>query len=202
MFTFEAMKRLKSIIYFFGTIAPMLLFSCNGRKVQTKTSAASLPDNKIAFYDISLNSLVGSYVIKMADFKGKKILIVNVASKCGYTSQYKDLEELNKKYGDKLVVLGCPCNQFMGQEPGSAEEIAQFCSSTYDVSFALTEKLEVLGDKQHPLYKWLTQKTWNQKDDYKVTWNFNKFLIDENGNLIAYFGSKTNPMSEDITSLL
>jgi len=167
-----------------------------------KTSAAVVPIVKIAFYDISLNTLIGTKAIKMSDFKGKKVLIVNVASKCGYTGQYKDLEELSKKYADKLVVIGCPCNQFMGQEPGSAEEIAQFCSSTYNVSFPLTEKIEVLGDNQHPLYKWLTHKEQNEKGDYTVTWNFNKFLVDENGKLIAYFGSKTNPMSDAIISLL
>jgi len=190
------------MIYFFGTVLPMLLFSCNGRKTHMKTSAAVVPIVKIAFYDISLNTLIGTKAIKMSDFKGKKVLIVNVASKCGYTGQYKDLEELSKKYADKLVVIGCPCNQFMGQEPGSAEEIAQFCSSTYNVSFPLTEKIEVLGDNQHPLYKWLTHKEQNEKGDYTVTWNFNKFLVDENGKLIAYFGSKTNPMSDAIISLL
>ena len=138
----------------------------------------------------------------MANYKGKKILVVNVASKCGYTYQYEGLEKLYEANKDKLVIIGLPCNQFLGQEPGGAEEIAKFCSLTYGVSFPMTEKVDVIGNNQHPIYSWLTSKETNGKEDYKVSWNFNKFLLDENGKLIAYFGSKTKPMSSEITDLL
>jgi glutathione peroxidase len=136
------------------------------------------------------------------DFKGKKILLVNVASECGFTKQYADLEKLYTTYKDKLVIIGFPCNQFGGQEPGTEEEIATFCSSKFAVTFPLTTKIYVKGDKQHPIYKWLTSKTLNGVNDYSVNWNFNKFMLDENGQLIGYFSSRINPMDSDIINLL
>jgi glutathione peroxidase len=136
------------------------------------------------------------------DFKGKKILLVNVASECGFTKQYADLEKLYTTYKDKLVIIGFPCNQFGGQEPGTEEEIATFCSSKFAVTFPLTTKIDVKGDKQHPIYKWLTSKTLNGVNDYSVNWNFNKFMLDENGQLIGYFSSRINPMDSDIINLL
>jgi len=154
------------------------------------------------FYDLSILALDGKTTLNFADFKGKKVLCVNTASECGYTYQYEGLEELNKKYGDKVVVIGFPCNQFGGQEPGAPEEIETFCKKNYGVSFTLTEKIDVKGDKQHPVYQWLTKKSLNGVDDYKIKWNFNKFLIDENGKLVAYFESGVKPMDEQITSLL
>lgn len=138
----------------------------------------------------------------LSDFKGKKILIVNVASECGYTKQYTDLEKLYTTYKDKLVIIGFPCNQFGGQEPGTEEEIAKFCSSKYSVTFPLTTKVDVKGDKQHSIYKWLTSKSLNGINDYKISWNFNKFLLDENGQLIGYFNSRINPLDSAITNLL
>ncbi|MBI35703.1 MAG: glutathione peroxidase [Flavobacteriales bacterium] len=152
-------------------------------------------------YDISLNKISGES-FKLSDFKGKKVLIVNTASKCGYTSQYGDLEKLYQEYKDKLEIVGMPCNQFMGQEPGKNSEISAFCKKNYGVTFTLLEKGYVKGSNQHPLYSWLTKKEKNGVDDYKITWNFNKFLLDEDGKLIGYFGSGVSPTSEKITSLI
>ncbi|NVK64958.1 MAG: glutathione peroxidase [Flavobacteriales bacterium] len=150
-------------------------------------------------YDIKINSLEGE-ALDLNDYKGKKLLIVNVASKCGYTPQYKDLQQLHEKYGDKVTILGVPCNQFMNQEPGTAEEIATFCERNYGVTFQLTEKVDVKGKDQHPLYEWLTDKSKNGLEDSTVKWNFQKYIISENGELEAVFGSKVNPMSEEITT--
>ncbi len=179
----------------------LCLFACQN----TNTSMENThQETKIStsFHELSVQSLDGKTTLRFSDFKGKKVLCVNTASECGYTYQYKGLEELHKKYGDKLIVIGFPCNQFGGQEPGKAEEIQGFCEKNYGVSFLLSEKIDVKGDKQHPVYSWLTKKELNGVDDYSIRWNFNKFLIDENGKLIKYFGSGTEPMSEEITSLL
>jgi len=173
--------------------------SCGNRKSNTDSAAT---ETVKSFHEFSIASLTGDSTVSMADYKGKKILIVNVASKCGYTPQYEGLEKLYEEYKEKLVIIGFPCNQFLGQEPGNAEKIEEFCRLTYGVSFPMTQKVDVLGKNQHPIYSWLTRKSQNGKDDYKVSWNFNKFLLDENGNLIAHFGSKTKPLSSDITSLL
>lgn len=158
--------------------------------------------NAKSFYDLSILNIDGTDTINFAGFKGKKILCVNVASKCGYTYQYEDLQKLHEKYADKLVIIGFPCNQFMGQEPGTPEEIESFCQKNYGVTFTLSEKIDVKGDNQHPVYQWLTQKENNGKDNYKVGWNFNKFLLDEEGNLIEHFGSKTKPLDEELVSLI
>ena len=129
-------------------------------------------------------------------------MFVNVASKCGFTPQYEDLEKLYDQFGEQLVVIGVPSNQFGGQEPGSPLEIQEFCSLNYGVSFPLTEKVEVKGNEQHELYAWLTDKTYNNKKSSTVKWNFQKYLVDENGNLIDFFYSTTNPMSKKITNYL
>ncbi|MFM9944363.1 MAG: glutathione peroxidase [Bacteroidia bacterium] len=140
--------------------------------------------------------------ICLNDYKGKKLLLVNVASECGYTKQYTDLEKLYTTYRDKLVIIGFPCNQFGGQEPGTEEEIEKFCSSKYMVTFPITSKIAVKDSNQHPIYKWLTTKSLNGVADYQVRWNFNKFMLDENGQLIGYFNSKINPLDSAITNLL
>lgn len=152
------------------------------------------------FHDLSINSIDGNE-IKMSQYKGKNVLIVNVASFCGYTSQYTDLQALSEKF-ENLEVIGVPCNQFGFQEPLSTDSIKSFCSSKYAVTFPMTEKTKVKGKSQHPLFKWLTDKEQNKLDDYKVSWNFNKFLIDENGQLISHHGSSVSPLSEDITKHL
>ena len=140
--------------------------------------------------------------IDFASFKGKKILVVNTASKCGYTPQYEALEKVYKQYKDKLVIIGFPCNQFGGQEPGTNEEIASFCQKNYGVTFPLADKIDVKGSNTAPIYQWLTQKAKNGLVDATISWNFNKFLLDENGKMIAYFPSNIKPDSEDILSRL
>tara|TARA_B100001057_G_scaffold476879_1_gene545437 strand:+ start:3396 stop:3884 length:489 start_codon:yes stop_codon:yes gene_type:complete len=154
-----------------------------------------------SFYELSIPS-IDDKEIKMSDFKGKYILIVNVASYCGYTSQYADLQKLSQKYASRLVVLGVPCNQFGSQEPGSEKEIKTFCESKFDVTFPMTEKANVKGKNQHPLYAWLTNKEQNGLDNFDVSWNFNKFLINGDGDLIAYFKSGVNPLDEQIIKKL
>ncbi|MDP5105749.1 glutathione peroxidase [uncultured Polaribacter sp.] len=152
-------------------------------------------------YDIKIDSLQGK-PIKLSDFKNKFILFVNVASKCGFTPQYKDLETLSETYKDNLVVIGVPCNQFGKQEPGSADEIQEFCEVNYGVSFLMTEKIDVKGDDQHPLYAWLTDKEMNDKKSSSVKWNFQKYFVDQEGHLIDYFFSITSPLSSKITKHL
>ena len=152
-----------------------------------------------SIHDYKIQALNSDEMIDFSDFKGKKILVVNVASKCGFTKQYKDLEKLYQMYNDKLVIVGFPCNQFLAQEPGTEEEIAQFCSSNYGVSFPMTTKIKVKGSDQHPIYKFLTSKELNGVDNYKINWNFNKFMLDEDGKLLEYYPSKTLPLSSKIT---
>jgi len=156
---------------------------------------------KQSIYDIAINSLNGQ-PISLNEFEGKKILFVNVASECGFTKQYKDLQALSDKYQNELVVIGSPCNQFGKQEPGDASEIQNFCEMNFGVKFLLTEKIDVKGSKQHPLYKWLTTKNLNSKKSSSVKWNFQKYLVDDKGNLIDYYFSITKPMSSKITKHL
>ena len=153
-----------------------------------------------SIYAISIKNINGD-IIQLNDFKNKYILFVNVASECGFTPQYKALEELYQKYKDKLVVIAMPCNQFGGQEPGSLEEIQQFCDKNYDISFLLTEKVFVKGQRKHKIYCWLTEKRLNGKFKSNVKWNFQKYIISPSGELIDYFYSITNPMSPKITSI-
>ncbi len=153
-------------------------------------------------HDFSFKSLTNGKEVSLAQFKGKKILIVNTASECGYTPQYKDLQALADQYAGKLVIIGFPTNDFGGQEPGSNKEIAGFCEKNYGVKFPMSEKVTVKGDKTHPLFQWLTQKSMNGVLDASVKWNFNKFLVDEQGKLIAYFPSSTAPLSNDIKDKL
>jgi len=154
-------------------------------------------NNLNSIYDIKINDISGE-PIELSDFKDKYLLFVNVASKCGFTDQYKDLQELHEKYKENLVVVGLPCNQFGNQEPGNEEEISQFCQINYGVTFLLTEKIEVKGGNQHPIYKWLTDKNLNGVKSSTVRWNFQKYLLDPSGNLINYWYSTTNPLSKKI----
>ena len=162
---------------------------------------STLSQAKESFYDIKLNDINGKQ-IDLKLFEDKYILFVNVASKCGFTSQYTDLEKLHQQYQNDLVVIGLPCNQFGGQEPGNAEEIKNFCSSNYGVTFIISEKIEVKGEGMHPLYQWLTQKDLNGKTSSTVKWNFQKYVVDKNGELLNYFYSMTGPLSNKITSLI
>jgi glutathione peroxidase len=161
------------------------------------TSKANKPMDLKSFYDIKINNLQG-IPINLEDFKGKHILIVNVASKCGFTPQYKDLQELHETYKEKLQVIGVPCNQFGGQEPGTADDIESFCQVNYGVDFLITEKVDVKGKNQHPLFEWLTNEEQNGVSSSTVKWNFQKYIIDTNGKLVDYYFSLTNPMSKKI----
>ena len=137
----------------------------------------------------------------LASLKGKKVLVVNTASKCGLTPQYKELEALYKQYKDKnFVIIGFPANNFLSQEPGSNEEIAEFCELNYGVTFPMMSKISVKGNDQDPIYKWLTSKTENGKIDAEVSWNFQKFMIDENGELVDYASPREKPLSDKIVS--
>jgi len=179
-----------SIMGLFGLFS----FKSNSQITEIKPPVESI-------YDIQITGLEGDS-LDLSLFKGKKLLIVNVASKCGFTPQYKDLQALHELYGEKLTIIGVPCNQFLGQEPGGADEIATFCERNYGVTFQITEKVDVKGKKQHPLYSWLTDKSKNGSKDSSVKWNFQKYLISENGELEGVFGSKVNPMSEEIQAYL
>jgi len=152
-------------------------------------------------YDFKVASLNGG-TIDFADFKGKKILIVNTASKCGFTPQYEELQALFEKYKDRLVIIGFPANNFFSQEPGSNENIEAFCKKNYGVTFPMAAKISVKGKDMAPIYKWLCNKAENGVMDAKVSWNFNKFLLDENGKLIGHFKSKVKPVSEEIINKL
>lgn len=154
-----------------------------------------------SIYDIEINALNGES-INLEDYKGKYILFVNVASKCGFTGQYDELQKLYDTYKDKLMVIGVPCNQFGSQEPGTASEIQAFCKLNYGVTFLMTEKVDVNGTNQHPLYQWLTQKIKNGSSSSTVKWNFQKYLVNPNGQLVDYFYSITKPLSKKITNYL
>ncbi|WP_165320358.1 glutathione peroxidase [Sphingobacterium sp. SGG-5] len=150
-----------------------------------------------SIYDYSFTSISGEK-IEMSSFKGKKILVVNTASKCGFTKQYKDLQKLHEQYGDKLVIIGFPANNFGNQEPGSNTVIQEFCERNFGVTFLLSEKVEVKGEEMAPLFKYLTHAD-NPDFTGDIKWNFEKFLIDENGKLIHRYRSAVNPMDEKIT---
>ena len=163
---------------------------------QRKTTSSAMP-----IYEIEINSLDGA-PMDLSNFKGKFILVVNVASKCGFTPQYKELRKLQEQFSSELVIIGCPCNQFGGQEPRGSEEIQVFCSLNYDVNFPLTQKLHVKGSKQHPLYAWLTKKELNGIKNSSILWNFYKFLISPEGTLLKSYKSTTSPLDKSIVSLI
>lgn len=170
----------------------------------TMTNEISATTEAVAnksIYDFKVTALDGG-TIDFASFKGKKILIVNTASECGFTPQYEGLEKLYEKYKDKLVIVGFPANNFGSQEPGTNDEIKTFCKKNYGVTFPMAAKISVKGADTAPIYKWLCNKSENGVLDAEVGWNFNKFLLDENGKLLAHFESKLEPMSEEITGNL
>ena len=170
---------------------------------QTLTGTTQIKELVVAktIYDFKVEGLTGGN-IDFADFKGKKILIVNTASQCGYTPQYEGLEKLYEQYKDKLVIVGFPANNFGAQEPGTNIEIKEFCKKNYGVSFPMAAKVSVKGDDTAPIYKWLCNKSDNGVMDAEIKWNFGKFLLDEKGVIITYFPSKITPMSVEITGKL
>ena len=155
----------------------------------------------MSIYDFKVPSLDGGS-IDFSAYKGKKILVVNTASKCGFTPQYKELQELYKKYQNTLVIVGFPANNFGQQEPGTNADIKDFCQKNYGVSFPMAEKVSVKGSDIHPLFKYLTAEAAKLGVQDPIKWNFTKFLIDENGKLIAVFDSKVKPDSEEISKFL
>ncbi|HEX2969722.1 MAG TPA: glutathione peroxidase [Bacteroidales bacterium] len=155
--------------------------------------------SQTGFYDFKVKTLEGDE-FDFSSLKGKKVMIVNTASKCGFTPQYKELESLYEKYGDQLVIIGFPANNFASQEPGSNQDIRKFCTDNYGVKFPMMSKISVKGDDMSPIYKWLTSKNLNGVKDSEVKWNFQKYLIDENGKLVDIVDSKEKPDSQRILS--
>ncbi len=152
------------------------------------------------FHDFTVESIDGKQ-INLGKYKGKKVLVVNTASKCGFTPQYEQLQDLYEEYGgEKFEIVGFPANNFLKQEPGTNEEIQEFCSINYGVTFPMMGKISVKGKNQHPLYAWLTKKEQNGVMDSRVKWNFQKYLIDENGKLVDMVSPRTSPKSDTIVS--
>ena len=202
---------------FFGALALFAVMGCSRATKQGTTNSTSgkvsdsdanasqgnvaSPTQSVSFYDFTMNGIDGT-PISFEKFRGKKVLLVNTASKCGLTPQYKELEELNRTMGDKVVILGFPSNDFLWQEPGSNEDIAAFCEKNYGVTFQMFEKISVKGKDQHPLYRFLSNKSLNGWNDEVPTWNFSKYLVDENGKLIKFFKHSVTPLSEEIVSAI
>jgi glutathione peroxidase len=184
------------------SVSALLFVSCFNT-VQVAPSPSQDPNATMpTFHTLTANDIHGNPV-RMAQFAGKKLMVVNTASECGYTPQYKGLQELYEKYKDKgLVIIGFPCNDFGGQEPGSASEIEQFCQKNYGVTFPLMEKVRIKGNEPSAVYKWLTRKSENGVMDAEVKWNFHKFLIDEQGHLVKVLGSGIGPNDDEVLSWL
>ena len=178
---------------------PAWFWSCfNGNKVASapKETISATNQEKPSFYDLKAMSLDGE-TIDMSKYKGKKIIILNVASKCGYTPQYADWQKFYESNKDQVEVLGFPCNQFLGQEPGSSDESATFCQKNYGVTFQMFDKVDVKGDQQHAIYQWLTDPSKNGWNSEVPSWNFCKYLINEEGKLTHFFGSKIKPDNQE-----
>ena len=178
----------------------LTLLSCSHRESPKQNEEKNITMNN-SIHQFKVPSLDGG-TIDFSTFKGKKILVVNTASECGYTPQYAELQELYENHKSNLVVVGFPTNDFGGQEPGSNEDIKTFCQKNYGVNFPMAQKITVKGNDMHPVYQWLTSKQKNGVTDSEIKWNFNKFLLDENGVLLKKFDSDTNPLSESILGML
>ena len=187
------------LITLIGFTAILLLSGFSYKKIAVNSLQKS--QSKASFYDLKAMS-IDNEEISFEQFKGKKVLIVNVATKCGYTYQYEGMQKLTDLYGEKVAVLGFPANDFLFQESGSNESIAEFCETVFGVTFQMFEKITTKGRNQSPVYSWLSDSNLNGWNDQKPTWNFCKYLIDENGELVAFFDSKVKPLSKEITSLL
>ena len=179
------------------------LMACVSEPVAPVASVQEVKDavmTQQSFYDLRAQTIDGEEFL-FSELKGKRVLIVNVASKCGYTPQYEELQKLHEQYGgEDFIILGFPANDFGFQEPGSESQIKSFCSKNYGVSFQMMSKVKTNRSRGHEVYQWLCNKAQNGEDDAKVSWNFNKFLIDENGNWVAHYESRIDPMSTEITT--
>lgn len=187
------------------TLISTILLAC-GTSLDRPTDLAEFHPSydetmESSFYDFKMKDINGKE-IDFSEFKGKKLLLVNVASKCGYTKQYAQLQELYATYGDDVIVLGFPANNFGGQEPGSNEEIKEFCSSEYGVTFPMFEKISVAGFDKHPLYRWLSDASKNGWNNEEPKWNFCKYFINEKGELVKFFPSSVTPLDEEILKLV
>ena len=177
----------------------MLAASLLGVKfdVKSRPTGENHLNNPFSIYDFKMVTLGGD-TIDFSRFKGEKILLVNTASECGYTRQYTELQKLHEQHGDKVVILGFPCNQFGGQEPGNNEEIQQFCKKNYGVSFLMFQKIDVKGKSKHPLYDWLSNKDKNGWNDQEPSWNFCKYLVNEKGELVKFYSSGVSPVGKEM----
>ncbi|HLF63918.1 MAG TPA: glutathione peroxidase [Saprospiraceae bacterium] len=189
--------------YIFVSICALCVLLYAGTSIWAQSTGTEAPgttgnQDMMTFYDFKVKTLSGED-FDFALLEGTRVLVVNTASECGNTPQYADLQELYKTYGgDHFTVIGFPSNDFGGQEPGTNAEIATFCQQNYGVTFPIMDKIVIKGDDVNPVYSWLTHQSENGVSDAEVKWNFNKFLIDENGNWVAYFGSKVLPLDEKI----
>jgi glutathione peroxidase len=180
-----------------ATLVSMAVLGCNNANVVT--ASATAPKNPTSIYDFKMNDIDG-HEVALDKFKGKVLLVVNVASQCGFTPQYTGLEALYNKYHDQgFEILGFPANDFGQQEPGTNEEIKQFCTSKFNVTFPMFSKITVLGDNAHPLYKWLIASADRHNP---IEWNFTKFLVDKQGHVIGRWKSQTTPDSPELTSAI
>ena len=173
----------------------LVLYSMPKGNIIVSDSHSKEPTSTI--FNFKMKNIYGD-VITLDKYKGKKILIVNVASNCGYTSQYNDLQKLQDRFKNKLQVIAFPCNDFGFQEPGTSEQIAEFCEVNYNIKFPIMEKINIRRSPTHPLYEWLSNSELNGWNDSKPKWNFYKYLIDENGKLINLFNSAISPLSNHI----
>ncbi|WP_194973984.1 glutathione peroxidase [Aquiflexum lacus] len=193
---------MKKILFLFAIIA----FACTSSIQKEKTDQSQITTleqllMEKSIYDFKMKDINGE-LIDFSEFKGQKLLLVNVASKCGYTPQYADLQKLHEAHGDKVTIIGFPANNFGGQEPGTNEEIKQFCSENYGVTFKMMDKVSVKGADKDPLYRWLSDKDMNGWNDKEPSWNFCKYFINENGELVKFFPSSVKPMDEEIIKLI
>lgn len=193
---------MKKILFLFAIIA----FACTSsiQKEKTDNSQITSLDQLLmekSIYDFKMNDINGD-LVDFSKFKGQKLLLVNVASKCGYTPQYADLQKLHEAHGDQVTIIGFPANNFGGQEPGTNEEIKQFCSENFGVTFKMMDKVSVKGADKDPLYRWLSDKDMNGWNDKEPSWNFCKYFINEDGELVKFFPSSVKPMDEEIIKLI
>lgn len=196
----SSLKKVKFAVAFGLTLAACNTPETNETTDKTMTTASTTNQDSTvqSFYDFKVESLDGKKV-DFSQYKGKKVLLVNTASECGYTPQYADLQKLHETHGNDVEILGVPANNFGGQEPGTNEEIASFCQKNYGVNFQMLDKTSVVGEDRHPLYAWLEQ---NAPNGEKPDWNFCKYLVNEDGKVVAFYNSKVKPMSEEMLAAI
>lgn len=184
---------MKTVLFIIAIAALAFLAFSFRNYVSPELKKTMINQTPKSFFELSYTDIEGKSV-SMSSYKGKYVLCVNVASKCGHTPQYSKLQSLYEKHQDKLVIIGFPCNQFLGQEPGSEKEIGEFCSKNYGVTFPLSSKIDVKGKEQHPVYTWLMNKDANGVSDDKVEWNFHKVLVSPEGQWLKSYSAGSDPM--------